>query len=174
VGGGCYVGGRLHRGPHFFANAIGHIPIEREGPVCTCGLRGCLETYTNARALLRYARNGNFQSPEEVIAAANMGDLIARQAIHTHAQYLAIGCAAIVSLLDPELLIVAGGLAQNNALLLSALTNELAERVTVWQRRKLRVAFSSLGYSAGVLGAAAVASAGLAEASNSLGALVQS
>ena len=67
------------------------------------------------------------------------------------------------NLLDPELLILAGGLAQNNPLLLSAFTENLAQRVTVWQQRKLRVAFSSLGYSAGVLGAAAVASAGLAD-----------
>lgn len=163
VGGGCYVGGRLNRGPHFFANALGHIPIEPEGRPCTCGLAGCLEAYTNALALVRYATSGNYASAEQVIAAANAGNFIARQAIHTYAKYLAIGCAAIVSLLDPELLVLAGGLAQNNPLLLSVLTDELAKRVTVWQQRKLRVAFSSLGYSAGVLGAAAVASAGLAE-----------
>lgn len=163
VGGGCYIGGRLNRGRHFFANAMGHISIEHDGPPCTCGLSGCLETYTNARALLRYAKNGNFHSVEEVIAAANRGDSVAQQAIHTYTKYLAIGCAAIVILLDPELLILAGGLTQDNPLLLSALTEELAQRVTVWQQRKLRVEFSSLGYSAGVLGAAAVALAGLAE-----------
>jgi glucokinase len=163
VGGGCYVGGRLNRGAHFFANALGHIPIEPEGRACTCGLAGCLEPYTNASALVRYATSGNYTSGEHVIAAANAGDFIAQQAIHTYAKYLAIGCAAIVSLLDPELLILAGGLAQNNPILLSAFTDELAKRVTVWQQRKLRVEFSSLGYSAGVLGAAAAASAGLAE-----------
>lgn len=161
VGGGCYLGGHLNRGRHFFANAIGHIPIEHAGLPCTCGLNGCLEAYTNARALLRYAENGNFNSAEEVIAAANAGDPAARHAILTLAKYLAIGCASIVQLLDPELLILAGGLAQNNPLLLSALAENLAQRVTVWQQRKLRVAASSLGYSAGVLGAAAVA-AGLA------------
>jgi N-acetylmannosamine-6-phosphate 2-epimerase/N-acetylmannosamine kinase len=162
VGGGCYVGGRLHRGRHFFANAIGHIPIEPAGLPCTCGLSGCLEAYTNARALLRYAAKGNFTSAEEVIAAANAGDPTARCAILSLAKYLAIGCASIVQLLDPDLLILAGGLAQNNPLLLSALTEDLAQRATVWQQRKLRIAASSLGYSAGVLGAAAVAAAGLA------------
>jgi glucokinase len=163
VGGGCYVGGRLNRGPHFFANGLGHIPIEPGRRSCTCGLAGCLETYTNASALVRYATPGNYTSGEEVIAAANAGDFIAQQAIHTYAKYLATGCAAIVSLLDPELLILAGGLAQNNPILLNVLTDELAKRVTVWQQRKLRVAFSSLGYAAGVLGAAAVALAELAE-----------
>jgi glucokinase len=163
VGGGCYLGGRLNRGRHFFANALGHICIEPEGRPCTCGLAGCLEAYTNSSALLRYAAPGNYTSGEQVIAAANAGDSIAQQAIHTYAKYLAIGCASIVSLLDPEMLILAGGLAQNNPILRSALTHELADRVTVWQQRKLRVEFSPLGYSAGVLGAAAVASARLAE-----------
>ena len=163
VGGGCYVNGRLNRGPHFFANALGHIPIEPEGRLCTCGLAGCLEAYTNAAALVRYAASGRYASAEQVITAANAGDFIARQAIQTYAKYLAIGCAAIVSLLDPELLVLAGGLAQNNPILLSAVTDELAKHVTVWQQRKLRVEFSSLGYSAGVLGAAAVALAGVAE-----------
>jgi glucokinase-like ROK family protein len=165
VGGGCYINGRLNHGPHFFANGLGHIPIEPEGRLCTCGLAGCLETYTNASALVRYAASGNYTSGEQVIAAANAGDSIALQAIQTYAKYVAMGCAAIVSLLDPELLILAGGIAQNNPLLLSAVTDELAKRVTVWQQRKLRVEFSSLGYSAGVLGAAAVALAGVADSS---------
>ena len=108
-------------------------------------------------------RTGNFNSAEEVIAAANAGDRHGPRAILTLAQYLAIGCASIVQLLDPDLLILAGGLAQNNPLLLSALAENLAQRTTVWQQRKLRIAASSLGYSAGVLGAAAVAAAGLAD-----------
>ncbi len=163
VGGGCYVNGRLNRGPHFFANGLGHITIEPGGRPCTCGLAGCLEPYANASALVRYGNSRDYTSGEEVIAAANAGDGAAIQAIHTYAKYLAIGCATIVNLLDPELLILAGGLAQNNPLLLSDLTEELSKRVRVWQQRKLRVAFSSLGYSAGVLGAAAVASARLAD-----------
>jgi glucokinase len=163
VGGGCYVNGSLNRGPHFFANGLGHITIEPGGRPCTCGLAGCLEPYANASALVRYGNSGNYTSGEEVIAAANAGDGVAIQAIHTYARYLAMGCATIVNLLDPELLILAGGLAQNNPLLLSDLTEELSKRVRVWPQRKLRVEFSSLGYSAGVLGAAALASARLAD-----------
>jgi glucokinase len=161
VGGGCYVGGRLNRGRHFFANAIGHIPIEPAGLACTCGLNGCLEAYTNARALLRYAAKGHFNSAEEVIAAANAGDATARGAVLALAQYLAIGCASIVQLLDPDLLILAGGLAQSNPLLFNALEQNLAGKSTVWRQRNLRIAASSLGYEAGVLGAAAVAATGL-------------
>jgi glucokinase len=163
VGGGCYIDGRLNRGAHYFANALGHIPIEPGGLPCTCGLSGCLESYTNSSALLRYAGPGSFASADQVIAAANAGNAMAQGAIHTLAKYLAIGCASIVILLDPEMLILAGGLVQNNPLLMSALTEELAKRVTVWALRQLRVEASALGYSAGVLGAAAVASVAVVE-----------
>jgi glucokinase len=157
VGGGVYVGGRLNRGRHFFANALGHVPVVLDGEPCTCGKSGCLELYANASALMRYG-NGNHKSCEEIIAAANSGDLTAQGAVRVFARYLAIGCACVVNLLDPEMLILGGGLAQNNPLLISALREELAKRVTVWPLRHLRVQASPLGYSAGVLGAAAVAS----------------
>jgi predicted NBD/HSP70 family sugar kinase/putative N-acetylmannosamine-6-phosphate epimerase len=155
VGGGCYAGGRLNRGAHFFANALGHIPVVLDGLPCTCGLNGCLEVYANAAALLRYAA-GLYASAEEVIAAANRGDALARAAILLYAKHLAFGAASIVHLLDPELLVVAGGIAQDNPLLLAALESELAARLTVSDHRKLRVEVSSLGYYAGVYGAAAV------------------
>jgi glucokinase len=155
VGGGCYVGGRLNRGAHFFANALGHIPVVLDGLPCTCGLKGCLESYANAAALLRYA-GGVYASAEEVIAAAHRGDARARAAILLYAKHLAFGAASIVHLLDPEMLVVAGGIAQNNPLFLAALESELSARLTVSDRRKLRVVVSSLGYYAGVYGAAAV------------------
>ena len=160
VGGGVYTGGRLNRGRHFFANALGHVPVVPDGEPCTCGKSGCLEQYANTSALMRYG-SGNYKSCEEVVTAANSGDSTARGAIQVFARYLAIGCACVVNLLDPEMLILGGGLAQNNPLLISALTEELAKRVTVWPQRHLRVQASALGYSAGVLGAAAVASAAL-------------
>jgi N-acetylmannosamine-6-phosphate 2-epimerase / N-acetylmannosamine kinase len=156
VGGGCYVAGRLNRGSHFFANALGHIPVEAGGLPCTCGLSGCLEAYANSAALMRYA-GPRFDSPERVIAAANAGDPEARKAVRTLAAYLARGCAAMLHLLDPEAVILSGGLAQNNPALIEDLTAELARITTVWDRRELAVRISPLEYYGGVFGAAAVA-----------------
>jgi N-acetylmannosamine-6-phosphate 2-epimerase/N-acetylmannosamine kinase len=168
VGGGCYIGGRLNRGRHFFANALGHIPVVPKGEPCTCGKLGCLETYANASALRRYAARGDFASCEEIIAAANAGEPTAQYAMKTLAGYLAIGCTSMVNLLDPEMLILAGGLAQDNPLLLQVLTEELETRTTVWRERHLQVVGSCLGYSAGVLGATAVASSGLTDGCTAL------
>jgi N-acetylmannosamine-6-phosphate 2-epimerase / N-acetylmannosamine kinase len=156
VGGGCYAGGRLNRGSHYFANALGHISIVPQGELCNCGKRGCLETYANAAALLRYGK-GRYASADELIEAANENEPVALSAIRELADHLAIGCAILVHLLDPQALIVAGGLVQNNPLLVASLQEKLAERVTVWDQRQLRVMASELGYHAGVLGAAAVA-----------------
>ena len=92
-----------------------------------------------------------------MIDAANAGESRARDAVRRVARYLAAGCAILVQLFDPEALILAGGLAQNNRELLPALEARLAESVPVWRQRRLRICVSALGYHAGVLGAAAVA-----------------
>jgi predicted NBD/HSP70 family sugar kinase/putative N-acetylmannosamine-6-phosphate epimerase len=155
VGGGCYVGGRLNRGAHFFANGLGHIPIQPDGRPCTCGLKGCFEVYANAQALVRYAE-GAFTAADQVIAAAREGNPKARAALRTYAKYLATGAASIVQLLDPELLVLAGGVAQDNPFLLPDLESELVSRITVPTQRRLSLRISELGYYAGVYGAAAI------------------
>lgn len=156
VGGGCYVNGRLSRGAWSLGNGIGHICVDPAGQRCTCGQRGCLETFANAAALVRYA-GGAFGSAREVIAAANAGDVRAEQAIGILAGRLAAGCAAVIHMLDPAMLIFGGGLAQENPLLLARLAEELAGRVYGWSARRIALRASRLGYHAGVLGAAAVA-----------------
>ncbi|MBV9081304.1 MAG: ROK family protein [Acidobacteriaceae bacterium] len=156
VGSGCYLGGRLNRGAHFFANALGHIVIHPGGPACNCGQQGCLETYTNATALLSYGE-GRYSSTKDLIAAAHLGEAVALAAITETARHLAIGCNVLVQLLDPQAIILSGGLAQNNPYLLVDLEANLSKLVTVWNERRLRVTASSLGYHGGVLGAAGVA-----------------
>ncbi len=161
VGGGCYTAGRLNRGRHSFANAIGHIPIARSGPACTCGNKGCLEVFANAAALVRYA-GGGYGEAKAVIAAANSGDARARRAIRRLAEYLAAGAAAVIHLLDPELLIFSGGLVEDNPLLIEAVRDRLPREVNAWAQRRVEVRASELGYYGGVFGAAAVAAEPLA------------
>ncbi|HEY3456597.1 MAG TPA: putative N-acetylmannosamine-6-phosphate 2-epimerase [Bryobacteraceae bacterium] len=156
VGGGCYSGGRLVRGAHSLASAIGHIAIDRNGELCNCGLRGCLESYTSAAALVRYAQ-GEYASAEEVIRAVRAGAGTALQALREYAEYLAMGMASIVHLLDPEVFILAGGIAQDNDILLDNLNELLPRFVMAAKMRRLRVCASRLGYYGGVYGAGMVA-----------------
>jgi len=157
VGCGIYLGGRLHRGAHSLANALGHLQVVSDGLPCTCGKNGCLEVYANAAALLRYAGDRPFASAAEIIAAANAGDTQARQAVRMLARYLAVGCATLVELLDPSLLLLAGGLTENNPALLAGLREELGARLFARQQRELRVEFPTEQYLGGVRGAAAMA-----------------
>jgi N-acetylmannosamine-6-phosphate 2-epimerase/N-acetylmannosamine kinase len=155
LGGGFYVGGKLNRGAHFLANQAGHFPFLPDGLPCTCGLQGCLEPYVNASALIRYAGE-SYTSAAEVIGAANAGEERAREAIRTLGRYLARGCAVMVALMDPQAVIVGGGVTENNPLLISVLNEELPKFVRP-KDRELRVMPSELGYYGGVQGAAALA-----------------
>jgi glucokinase-like ROK family protein len=156
LGGGCYVGGDLNRGAHFFANQVGHFPFLPDGMPCSCGLQGCLEPYVNASALIRYAGEPQ-ASAADVIAAANAGEERAREAIRTLGRHLARGCATLVAVLDPQAVILGGGLTENNPLLISVFNDELAKLLRPWKERQLRVMPSALGYYGGMQGAAALA-----------------
>jgi glucokinase-like ROK family protein len=155
VGGGSYARGNLNRGAHFLANALGHLRIVPDGLPCSCGLQGCLEVYCNSAALLRYG-GAKFQDTEQLIQAANQGDHRAISAIEILGRYLARGCSLIVQMMDPEAVILSGGLAQDNPHLLRSLKAELPGLLPIWEQRHLSILTSSLGYYGGVLGAAAV------------------
>jgi glucokinase len=119
-------------------------------------MRGCLETYVNAAALIRYA-GGSYRSAAQVIAAANAGEKQAGEAIRVLGRHLARGSATLIALLDPQALILGGGLTENNPLLISVLHEELPKFLRPWENRGLRILPSELGYHGGVLGAAALA-----------------
>jgi predicted NBD/HSP70 family sugar kinase len=162
VGGGCYVNGRLLRGAHGMANLFGHVAVAPDGAPCTCGLRGCVEAYSGAAALTRSVLPANFGSARGLIAAANREEGCAREAVRGIARQLARAVAVAIHLLDPEAIILGGGLAQDNPTLLRTLEDELGVLVMAWPRRPIPIRVSGLGYHAGVIGAAAIAMEGLA------------
>jgi glucokinase len=155
VGGGCFVGGRLNRGANYLGNAIGHIVVEPGGMECNCGQRGCLEVYANAAALVRYA-GGAFTSAAQVSFAAKRGEAVAEEAIRTYVGYLGRGLAIVANLLDPELILLSGGLAETSDTLIDQVERTMARLVVGWPCRRIRLARSEVARSGGVLGASAV------------------
>jgi putative N-acetylmannosamine-6-phosphate epimerase/predicted NBD/HSP70 family sugar kinase len=153
IGGGCYTHGRLNRGAHFLGNGIGHMIVERDGRACTCGKRGCFEAYTSAKALLEYGK-GRWASAEELIASANAGEGVAQEALKTHADWVSVGCDSIRNILDPKLIVLAGGLTQKNPILAQRIEEQLKSTDRAWGYRPTQVLASNLGYFGGVLGAA--------------------
>ncbi len=160
LGCGIFTGGELLRGANSLASELCHIQIEENGLPCTCGKCGCLETYTNAAALVREA-GPEFASAKDIINAANSGDTAAIKAIETLADNLARAVSIIATLFDPTLIVLSGGVSENNPWLIARLKEGLEERLSAFEHRGLTVKSSENGYFSGVIGAAAAVCAKL-------------
>ena len=116
VGGGIAVDGRVHRGPHGIGGEWGHNPLpwpkpdEYPGHDCWCGQRGCLETFVAGPALARGADGPDAHDASGLPARAAAGDARARDALARHVDRLARGLAQVINLLDPDAIVLGGGL----------------------------------------------------------------
>jgi fructokinase len=118
VGGGIVIGGRIHDGAQLIAGEWGHNPLpwpgddERPGPDCYCGRRGCIETFLSGPGLAADHERvaGVTATPEAIAAAADAGDAIAASTLARYVDRLGRGLATVVNLLDPEVIVLGGGL----------------------------------------------------------------
>ncbi|MEU8263453.1 ROK family protein [Micromonospora sp. NPDC048999] len=158
IGGGFVLGGELVRGATGTAAEPGHMVAVPGGRLCGCGRNGCLDQYASGHALVRYARDGGFLDGTAVAAAARMGDPVATGAFQQVAGWLAGGVVDLVQLLDPQVVVIGGGLAEAGDVLmdplLEAYRKESGDRGG-WPGPQLRAA--GLGNLAGLVGAADLA-----------------
>ena len=160
IGGGVIAGGRLVRGARNLAGEIGHVVVIRDGPRCTCGARGCLEACASGDALGRRAgeARGETTTGRQVFELAAAGDRGAAQVLSEVIEDLARGIGAAVGLLNPELVVIGGGLSEAPAaLFLEPLRAAIARYCLEGAARGLRVETAELRYDAGVMGAVALA-----------------
>lgn len=164
VGGGIVSGGKLLRGQHGFAGTIGHQVIRFDGRSCNCGRHGCLEAYVSTAALIREytgQENADQNGARDAALAlkisqlASSGDAAAIKAYSTLADYLAEGVANIFNVLDPEAVILSGGLIEGHRSFADEVQQRVASILHFGSKRKPSVLFSSAGQYAGVQGAAA-------------------
>lgn len=159
VGGGIVLDGRLWHGARGYAGEPGHIVIERDGLPCNCGGRGCLETRVSAGAILRAygERGGHAGSAEDVAGAASRGDRLALESLAEVGRDLGIGIAAIINLLNPELVAVGGGVMGAGELLLGPARTEASARAFSDSFGSARIVAAALGNDAGMIGAGLMA-----------------
>jgi glucokinase len=175
IGAGIIVGGRLLTGAHGFAGEPGHMVVDPNGPPCPCGQRGCWEQFASGNGLARLARSaalgGRLASAveaaggdeelvrgEHVTAAARQGDPDALAVLDELAEWIAVGLANLVNLLDPELIVIGGGLVGAADLVLPRAQASVHERVLAGGRRPLvPVVPAVLGERAGAIGTALLA-----------------
>ncbi len=153
IAGAVALSGSLYGGASGWAGQIGHIPVRPGGLPCGCGQRGCLSAYASAGAVA--ARCGE-TSAEEVLRRVRRGDAHAGQVWDDAVETLALALATYtLLLLDPELVVVGGGLSLAGPALIGPLRDRLAAHLAF--RRPPRVRASRLGPDAGLLGAALLA-----------------
>jgi fructokinase len=120
VGGGIVIEGRLLQGRNAIAGEWGHNPLpwpvgeEQEGPLCYCGLRGCIETYLSGPglALDDHRSGGGGRRGPEIVAAAEAGDALADQTLRRYENRLARALAHVINLIDPDVIVLGGGVGQ--------------------------------------------------------------
>ena len=175
VGAGIIAGGMLQRGASGGAGELGHVVVRSGGPKCRCGNYGCVESFSAGWALARDAcealEKGDIPLPvgtrthsvdaEQLIALARAGDTAAATIVTTAFQALGLGVANAVNLLDPELIVVGGGIAHAEDLLFPCLENAVETHVLPHLRPK-RVVPGQLGGYAPLVGAALLAHESLA------------
>ena len=160
VGGGIVTDGKLLLGANRISGEWGHNPLpnprieELPGPACYCGRHGCIETWCSGPGLARdhQTETGMQASPEEIVMLAAAGDMAARDSLDRHLVRLARAMATVVNLLDPDAIVLGGGLS-NMDHLVTGLAPAMKPHVfsDTFSTPVLRI---ELGDSAGVIGAA--------------------
>jgi glucokinase len=158
VGGGLILDGTPYHGRTGNAGHVGHAVIDPDGPPCSCGGRGCVETVAAGPSMTRWARaNGWSGSDARTLAeAAAGGDPVAVQAFGRGAAALAAMIASVAAVCDLEFVVIGGGVAQAGRVLFEPLHAALAGYAGLDFIRGLRVTPAELGANAGLVGAAAL------------------
>lgn len=174
VGGGLVIDGKLYRGATGSAGEVGHIPFEPNGPICKCGSRGCIERYLGAPSLSLQAReevkmgksalimrlvNGRLNdiTPAVLATAAQKGDQLAKKLWEDAGERLGIVLAGLINLLNPEMIVLAGGVSRAGDLLLKPIKETIKERAFVTPANACKVVISKYNQQLGVVGAALLA-----------------
>ena len=168
VGAGLLLEGRTYFGATGSAGEIGHITLDPEGELCTCGNHGCLETIASGPAIARRAQKAiaegkqsqlallNGSGPltaQDVAAAAGQGDLLSQQIIAEAGEQLGVAIAGLVNLINPNMVVVGGGVAQIGDLFLEPVRREVRRRSLPASVRAVQIVTALLGRRSASMGA---------------------
>ncbi|MFA6683417.1 MAG: ROK family protein [Acholeplasmataceae bacterium] len=164
VGGGIIIDGEILEGVHGSAAELGHLKVEYDEPLlCSCGLRGCLETIGGIKGLTLLARKlysirtlptklkEDDLWPVEVFNYAKKGDQLALAIIRKYADYLARGIASFTVAIDPEVIIVGGGISNAGEILIKKLKEAYLD-YAYYAVKDVRFQLAELGNRAGIYG----------------------
>ena len=168
VGGGIILNGKLWRGVDGAAAEIGHMCVDPFGGVaCTCGSRGCLEVFASATAIVRMTREASPRYPDSVLhgvedrtaemifEAGQEGDELSLEIFRRMGVYLGIGLANLINILNPEMIVIGGGVVNGWDLFEKHMHQQVEERA--FPLLRVKIVRAKCGDDAGLLGAARLA-----------------
>ena len=171
VGAGIMIDGKPWSGAHGVGSELGHMTLVVDGVPCTCGNDGCVERYCSATALIRMAKQSCLAYPESMIMtladndpekltakivfdAARELDNAAMKVFTTYVDYLAKACYTIIAFLDPEVIVLGGGVSKAGSFLLDAVRARVPKYLLFKTLPYSRIELARLGADAGMIGAA--------------------
>ena len=159
VGAGIVLGGEVFRGSAGTAGEIGHVTIDENGPICRCGNRGCLDTFVGSRALINSlaASHGPLRL-KDIVTRALAGDLGCRRVIEDAGRRVGVAVAGLVNLLNPEVIVVGGLMAEAGDLILDPLREALDRCAIPSAAATVELRRAELGDDADIVGAIHLAS----------------
>ena len=165
IGAGILLGGELYAGAHGIAGEVGHIVLQHDGPPCTCGQRGDLESIASGTGIARAARelapgtSGSslrgveHPTAEDVVRAARAGDELATAILENAGTYLGIAMGTLVNLFNPQLIVLGGSVIKAGSFLLRPMRRSMNASSWKAARRGLRIVRPALGDDVGLIGA---------------------
>ena len=171
VGGGVIIDNKIYAGFNHAGSEIGHMVLNFNGPKCGCGRSGCFEAYASATALIQQTKEMIQSYPDSVIHdmidhnpdningktafdAAKQGDRAGEKIVSKYLEYLGIGVMNIVNMLQPEAIVIGGGICKEGEYLLAPLRKYVATYAYTNEVPQTKLLAASLGNDAGIIGAA--------------------
>ena len=171
IGGAIVIGGKVITGADGTAGEIGHITVDPNGPQCNCGNYGCLERFAGIEYIVERAVsklkggthesvlpemvNGDLENltPKIIAQAAEQGDVLAREVFEEIGAYLGIAFASLVNILNPEAIVLGGGVSNAGELIFRPIRETIQRRAMPVPRATVQVVRATLGPDAGIIGA---------------------
>lgn len=151
VGGGIVINGEVHLGATGGAGEFAHQVVNPDGPICGCGVQGCVEAMTSSGAISRMAGTN---SPEEAYEKAISGDIKALSAFEEAGKWIGIAMANVMALISPNVFVLGGGVSQSGDLITKYALAEANRRMNLFEGEVFKILPAQLGVFAGAIGAA--------------------
>lgn len=172
VGGGVIVNGKIYSGSNYAGAELGHVVINLDGEICTCGRQGCWEAYASATALIRQTKQAMIRYPSSVMWELCEGDInnvsgrtafdgmrrgddTAKRVVDRYIEYVAIGISNTINIFQPDILCVGGGISKEGSTLIDPIVAYVeGENYARHIAKKTEIKTAALGNDAGIIGAA--------------------